>query len=190
MKINKILSFFVMMLWVSVGYSADQLTLQSSASLSSHCTMNQAKSPQKMLNVYFVQNALSGSIKVLNKQRGIYRLTLKQFNPIVVYFSNRPQRIVHAITINKFLSVWKKGHDSLKNNPPNASLSAVTLNIASGIKTMDLFVALKNPQYDAKNKTLTYTAYSLNKLIKIPDSKNFHYVTLFIDSVSFCASCT
>ena len=187
MKFNKILLFLLTTLWVSAGYCANH---HVSANLSPSCIKNKTTCSQKMLNVYFVQNALSGNIKVLNKKRGIYKLTLKQFSPIVVYFCDRPQRNVHAITINKLLRTWKEGNNSLKNNPPNASLSAVTLNVAQGIKTLDLFLALKNPQYNAKKQILTYTAYNLDHSTQIPDTKHFQNVTLFIDSLSFCASCT
>lgn len=189
MKIIKIIVLISATLWLCTGYADNSSSVNQTKASPNSCMMLKSVAPGRTLNVYFVQSASAGNVKVLDKQKGIYKLTLKKFNPIVVYFSDRPQRVVHSITIGKFLTLWKEGADSLKNNPPNASLSAVTVNLTKGVKTLDLFLALTNPQYNKKDGTLTYTAFNLDQSMKIPDSQNFHYITLFIDSGTFCTSC-
>ncbi len=50
------------------------------------------------------------------------RLTLNEV-PMVIYFSDRPERIVGHAPVAKFLALWDKGPDSFVADPPNAVLS-------------------------------------------------------------------
>ncbi len=49
-------------------------------------------------------------------------LTLKDV-PLVIYFSDRPNRIAGHVSLNQFVEIWNKGADSFKEDPPNATLS-------------------------------------------------------------------
>ncbi len=62
---------------------------------------------------------------VLSAKSGTYegdRLTLKGV-PLIVYFSDRPDRIAGHVGLEKFVEAWGKGPDSFKVDPPNAALS-------------------------------------------------------------------
>ena len=52
------------------------------------------------------------------------RLTLNEV-PLVVYFSDRPKRIVGHISVAKFIGLWDEGPDSFVADPPNGVLSVL-----------------------------------------------------------------
>ena len=49
-------------------------------------------------------------------------LTLRDV-PLVIYFSDRPNRIAGHMSLKKFVKLWGKGKNSFKKDPPNATLS-------------------------------------------------------------------
>ncbi len=63
----------------------------------------------------FAMSAPSGSF-----EEG--RLTLNHV-PMVIYFSDRPERIVGHAPVAQFLALWDEGPDSFVADPPNAMLS-------------------------------------------------------------------
>ena len=50
------------------------------------------------------------------------RLTLNDV-PQIIYFSDRPERIVGHAPVAKFLALWDEGPDNFVVDPPNAVLS-------------------------------------------------------------------
>lgn len=73
--------------------------------------IDETKKPQFL----FVVSAKSGAF-----EDGT--LTLKDV-PLVIYFSDRPDRIAGHTSLKKFVEDWHKGADSIKADPPNATLS-------------------------------------------------------------------
>ncbi len=62
---------------------------------------------------------------VLSAKSGTFEgdtLTLKDV-PLVIYFSDRPDRIAGHMSLKKFVKLWGKGANSFKADPPNATLS-------------------------------------------------------------------
>lgn len=62
---------------------------------------------------------------VLSAKSGAFdggTLTLKDI-PLVIYFSDRPNRIAGHMSLEGFVRLWGKGVDSFKSDPPNATLS-------------------------------------------------------------------
>jgi hypothetical protein len=52
-------------------------------------------------------------------------LTLSDADPLILYFSDRPQRLAGHMTVKRFLRLWEEGRDSFGKNPPNAVLSVL-----------------------------------------------------------------
>jgi len=109
---------------------------------------------------------------VLSPESGTYadgKLTLNNV-PLVVYFSDRPNRIAGHISLEKFVEMWGKGENNFKDDPPNATLS-----ILDEHGTKNAVVEISNPVQ--MKETVTFTADILQG--SIPAS--FPAGTLFID---------
>jgi len=109
---------------------------------------------------------------VLSAESGTYadgKLTLKNV-PLVVYFSDRPNRIAGHMSVKKLVDIWGKGSDSFKADPPNATLS-----IFDEQGNKNAVVEISNPVQ--MKETVTFTADILQG--SIPAS--FPAGTLFID---------
>ncbi len=121
--------------------------------------INESKTPQYL----YVLSAEKGSYK-----KG--KLKLGGVAPLVVYFSDRPNRIAGHISVEKFLGTWGKGPDSFKADPPNATLSIFD---KSGNK--NIVLELQNP--DLSDGKLTFDVRLLEG--RLPPS--FPAASLFID---------
>lgn len=111
----------------------------------------------------FVVSAKSGTIS--NNT-----LTLKDV-ATVVFFSDRPKRIVGHVSPQRFVGIWDKGVDSMKNDPPNATLS-----ILEGSSVENVVVELSTPVL--AGDTITFKVKPLDG--KIPPE--FGRASLFIDA--------
>lgn len=100
----------------------------------------------------FVQTAESGTWQPKADQPDTYILTLTGAAAQTVYFSDRPERIVGTVPMQRFLDTLGFTPD----NPPNAAV--VT---GSGDDEDVLVIELRNPSYDADLNTLTYDAQVL-----------------------------
>ena len=103
-------------------------------------------------------------------------LTLKDI-PLVIYFSDRPNRISGHISLKKFVKLWGKGTDSFKVDPPNATLSILD---ESGNR--NAVIEISTPVLI--KKTITFTVDILQGTI--PTS--FSAGSLFIDNWSFAST--
>ncbi len=61
--------------------------------------------------------------------------------PLVIYFSDRPERIVGHAPVAQFLALWDEGPDNFHDDPPNAELSILA---KTGIE--DIVIELLRPQ--------------------------------------------
>ena len=110
----------------------------------------------------YVMSAMSGSFDGKT-------LTLKGV-PLVIYFSDRPDRIAGHMSLKKFVAQWGKGPDSFKTDPPNATLSVFN---EKGNK--DVVLELSNLQL--KGATLTCKV----RVLEGNTTKSFGPASLFID---------
>ena len=99
------------------------------ASIHADHVIDDSKNPQYL----FVLSAKSGTLKD-------GKLTLKDV-PLVIYFSDRPNRIAGHMSVEQFVKMWGEGKDSFKVDPPNAALSVFD---RSGSKTA--IVELSTPE--------------------------------------------
>ncbi len=121
-------------------------------------------SPQNYPRLLFVQSITSGSFDG-------QVLTLKEENPLVLYFSDRPNRFTGHMTKKSFFKLWNDGVESFKNEPPNAVLS-----ILNDENVNNIVVELFSPVVDGC--TWKYTV----KILSGNLPKTFSSSSLFIDA--------
>jgi len=124
--------------------------------------IDSGKNPQYL----FVMSANSGTFKD-------GKLTLKDV-PLVIYFSDRPDRIAGHMSLEQFVKIWGKGKDSFRADPPNATLSVFN---EAGNKD----AVLKISDIELKGDVLTYKIRTLEGSAP----KSFGPSTLFIDLFAF-----
>jgi len=148
-------------------------------------TDTSAETTAEKLNLLFVQTAEKGKIE--KTDGGKYILTLYNVNEKTIYFSDRPNRVTGQWDTSLYVSLWDKGENSFKDNPPNA---AIQVEFGDGQSDVTI-IELLNPQYDETTDTLTYEIKylvddngDLNYFNKYTDDEfptNFKHVVLFID---------
>jgi hypothetical protein len=99
-------------------------------------------------------------------------LTLEGVGDDVLYFSDRPHRVVGRETIEEFLESWHQGDESFAEIPPNAVLTVKQEN-----ELRDLTVVLADPVLT--DRTLVYQVEVLDG----PDSGTGEFAALFIDVI-------
>ena len=101
-------------------------------------------------------------------------LTLKEANPNIIFFCDRPVRIAGHMTRDAFMKLVTKGEDSFVDNPPNAAVSIID---AKGEVTEAVVTLNKRPQLSSNNMVFPI------KVIdgKLPDAGET--VIMFIDPI-------
>ena len=99
-------------------------------------------------------------------------LTLGGIGEDVLYFSDRPHRIVGRVPLEDFLGSWTEGEESFAEVPPNAVLT-----VKQEDELRDLTVVLKEPVLT--EQTLVYQVEVLDG----PDAGSGAFAALFIDVI-------
>ena len=121
----------------------------------------EAEADEKPVRYMFVQSAHSGSFVPVEGEMN-YTLTLEGVSPQTIAFSDRPERVVGQVSMQKFLD----GLGFSPKNPPNAAIE-----ILEGEEEEDVMVMeLLDPVYDATNQTLQYN-------VSILEESNHSYAT-------------
>ena len=92
----------------------------------------------------------------------------------VIYFTDRPERESGHMSVKKFRSIWTKGINSFKSDPPNATLSVVS----EGNDKYSVMV-ISNPKIFQNS-----IEFDVKKIEGEPPAA-FKTGGLFIDSLSF-----
>lgn len=100
------------------------------------------------------------------------KLFLDSISDSVMYFSDRPYRIVGREPLAAFLEAWDEGESSFEVIPPNAIVTVVRDAVAR-----DLAVVLRNPMLDGS--TLVYDVDILDG----PEAGEGAFATVFIDGL-------
>lgn len=141
-------------------------------------------------NSLFVLLAKRGHIQSLMADKKIYRLTLKDVNPNVIYFLDRPARKTGQIALDGFIKQWKTG--TFKNVPPNAVIEVIRLyanHRPERKHSVSYVVVLTNPNYNKAKNSLTFDIKALpGSKTPIPKVADSDYVAAFIDSGG-CGPC-
>jgi len=107
----------------------------------------QEEAEEKPVTYMFVQGAHSGSFVPVEGEMN-YTLTLEGVAAQTIAFSDRPERAVGQVPMQKFLD----GLCFLPENPPNAAIAILEGNESEDVIVVELF----EPVYDAANRTLQY----------------------------------
>ena len=121
-------------------------------------TSDHKNTPQML----FVLSAKSGSFEGDT-------LTLNDV-PLVIYFSDRPDRIAGHESLRSFVNDWARGSNSFKADPPNATLSVFD---EEGNK--NAVIEINNPKLN--NNTITFEV----RLLEGSIPKSFEASSLFVD---------
>jgi len=143
----------------------------------------------KNINYLFVQSATKLQLEKNKEKPNVYKIILKNVNPSVTYFTERPYRKTYTMPTAEFIQLWeKKNKNSFLYSPPNAAVVATHKNFFSKDTLLNVVMELTEPSYDEKANTLSYTAKVLEGNIA-PDTHagTFEQAFLFIDDV--CLSC-
>lgn len=119
----------------------------------------------ELVEYLFVQHAQKVSL-----ENGV--LTLGGVGRDVLYFSDRPDRIVGRESLEAFIDDWDEGEESFATIPPNAIVS-----IVRGGESFDLVVILADPTM-VGDDTMTYNVEVLDG----PDSGAGDNAAVFIDA--------
>jgi hypothetical protein len=111
--------------------------------------------PEKNTTFIFVQNAQSGSLIPVEGEENLYKLTLMSVSPQTIAFSDRPERIVVQVPMQRFLD----GLCFSRENPPNAALEILDADEDEDVAVVELF----DPIYDNESQTLQYNVSFLEK---------------------------
>ena len=76
------------------------------------------------------------------------RLTLKEANPNIIFFCDRPVRTAGHMTRDAFMAIVTEGENSFADNPPNAAVSIVS---AKGDVTEVVVTLRKRPLENGNN---------------------------------------
>lgn len=169
---------------------ASLLFLMASQSLVAEPKPGKAASTQP--SYLFVQSADKLQLKANPKSPNTYTIILENVNPHVTCFSERPDRKTKIISTETLVKFWQqKKAGSFLDVPPNASLVATRTGLFSKHTAVNWVVELSKPHYDAKTKTLTYSAKLLTDTAHmVPaaelESATFAHPFLFIDDVCLC----
>ena len=107
----------------------------------------QEEAEEKPIRYMFVQSAHSGSFVPAEGEMN-YTLALEGVSAQTIAFSDRPERAVDQVPMQKFLD----GLGFSPENPPNAAIEILVGNESEDVIVMELFEHV----YDAANHTLQY----------------------------------
>ena len=157
------------------------------AAQSANETQQEDAEAEEKVRYMFVQSAHSGSFVPVEGEMN-YTLTLEGVSPQTIAFSDRPERVVGQVSMQKFLD----GFCFSPENPPNAAIEIIEWDEEEDVIVMELF----DPIYDAVNKTLQYNvsiletpnhSYAIfNERHDTSVPENFSHAALFIDDCKNC----
>lgn len=144
----------------------------------------QAKGHRKLycdpINISFAQIITSGELKEISQSDNIYRLTISNVSPYLLYYTKRPKRLSGQVSIKNFLKAWKVGKNSFAKNPPNAIIYPGMIN-QNANRSGDAFrVVITKPQYQAEKSKMTYLVKPLGDSSLIMKDMDLNYSVMFI----------
>jgi hypothetical protein len=162
-------------------FSSTYILAQNDLNTENATAVNEAAESTSFM---FVQNAQSGSLVPIAGEENLYNLTLTGVAPQTIAFSDRPERIVVQVEMQKFLD----GSCISSNDPPNAAIEILDADEKEDVAVVEL----SDPVYDRANYTLrynvsflkepnlSYAAFNERADSSLPEK--FGAVSLFIDS--------
>jgi hypothetical protein len=151
-----------------------------------------AKSSADPGSYLFVQNAEYAILKPVKGDKQSYTLTLHHLEPQVIFFTDRPKRVMGHISLEDFVKLWQgKTDDNFTADAPNVGVNGIKFHGLLNRKNVDVVAELSNPVYDAKENSMTFTAKVLaDEKNNLPNHKvRLQHISLFFDNMGECPSC-
>jgi hypothetical protein len=126
--------------------AATAVAAASMASIRSALAQPTPQSPGET-DFLFVQ-----SFEGLTFDKSTNKLTLTDVGPVMVFFTDCPERIAGNMKTAAFIPLWTQGKDSFKSNPPNADIS-----LLEGKTLNQIVVELQDPVLTSDGDDLAYT---------------------------------
>ena len=127
--------------------------------------------PEGCPDLLFVQSIENASV-----ENSI--LKLNEASDLVLYFSERPNRLSGHMTLKRFLKLWEDGKDDFSKNPPNAVLSILSDSTCKN-------VVLELLQPEIQDNVLCYPI----KVLSGTMPATFEDASLFIDAFPTSVNC-
>lgn len=143
---------------VAIGCAAPERSAEETATAEAQAVVEEVE-------YLFVQHAEGVTL-----EEGV--LTLDGVGEDLLYFSDRPHRIVGRVSLEDFLGSWDEGEESFDEIPPNAVLT-----VKQEDELRDLTVVLKGPVLT--ERSLAYQVEVLDG----PDAGSGDFAALFIDVI-------
>jgi len=145
-----------------------------SNSINDNNNSNQQAESKNKPEFLFILSAKEGKITKLGDNQ--YKLVIKKsnFHESVIAFSDRPYRIVKQLSMPQFISLWDKGENSFKDDPPNASLNATHLDPL-------VIELIKKPIYNEQNNSFEFL-FIVRSGVVVPVGQYTKVVTVVDDS--------
>lgn len=161
MKIKSVIGCLTAAVFGMAVIAADE----ASDKTRSETILAEAEGAPELVELLFVQQADRATL-----EDGV--LTLQGVGANVLYFSDRPERIIGRESLADYIEQWDDGEQSFANVPPNAVLTVV-----KGGEELDAVFVLRNPVLTGAD-TMTYDV----EILEGPSSGFGDHAALFIDA--------
>ena len=138
----------------SIIYASQEGNANSDLTAAQSGNETQQEEAEEKVRYIFVQSAHSGSFVPVEGEMN-YTLALEGVSAQTIAFSDRPERVVAQVSMQKFLD----GFCFSSENPPNAAIEILEGNESEDVLVVELF----DPVYDAANHTLQYNVSILEE---------------------------
>lgn len=159
---------FFLLLFISLSASADFAPAHK-----------QSGQPARNISLLFVQQA--NALRFVPTQKGCYRLILSGIRDNMLYFSDRPNRVVGYISNKEFFAMWKKA----KIHPNTAVHGFISKNSSKNAVT-EVLTFQRPSHINTRTGEITYHACvtDANSGNKVKYNKLYN-VSLFVDDMSY-----
>lgn len=134
-------------------------------------------------NNLFVMTAPQAQIMPLAQHKDTYQIKLSGLQPMVTYFSDRPQRFAGTTSIDEFLKIWQDNKLNTHRNRPNVSL----VSYSPGENSAKVYVfELKQPKFDAKTGSIAFNAKAIGESKPAANrTTELQQASLFVDDIGW-----
>lgn len=123
-------------------------------------------------SLLFVIHAKSGTLAIDDMSYGLWKLTLKDVDESVAFFTEAPNRHAGTYAVVNFLQLWQQGNEMKNGGFIFFEVGNVNYN--------EIPLEVHNPIYNAQNNTLTFDVHLLQDEFA-GKTEQLKEITLFIE---------
>ncbi len=121
----------------------------------------------------FILSAQAATVEI---DHGKTQLVMKNIDPFILWFTDRPIRQAGFTPVKKFIANW---HTAFAEVPPNAGMVYLNMKKDKIGAPQPVAVELRHPHW--KNKQLIFSIKFLTEKVNLSQGKTLRHVHLFID---------